>query len=270
MLLFSIFKILSLVGSVLISVFTLNFDKTIEYFIPLFYFIGLNIALPITFFLILYVVSLFLGKKERNKLNPVLWWITHNVVSYVDLLSGMRVNIIGKEKLPKDKRFLLVGNHLSRFDPMITMDKLSGYEIAYISKAENFKIPIAGPFIRVCLFMAVDRDDPRQAIKTFNRASKLLIDGTVSVGVFPEGTRSKDGKLAPFKAGVFMTALKAKVPIVVTCAKNTNKVKNNFPFRRTKVDFEIIAVIPYETIAHYRCEQISDMAYEMIERSLNT
>ena len=98
---------------------------------------------------------------------------------------------------------MFVGNHRSNFDPIIEWLVLKPWDIAFISKDENFKIPFFGRIIRKCCFMPIDRENPRKALRTINKASDLLQSGEVSIGVYPEGTRSKTGELLPFHDGVF-------------------------------------------------------------------
>lgn len=101
---------------------------------------------------------------------------------------------------------MFVGNHRSNFDPIIEWLVLKPWDIAFISKGENFKIPFFGRIIRKCCFMPIDRENPRKALRTINKASDLLQSGEVSIGVYPEGTRSKTGELLPFHDGVFHIA----------------------------------------------------------------
>ena len=105
---------------------------------------------------------------------------------------------------------MFVGNHRSNFDPIIEWLVLKPWDIAFISKGENFKIPFFGRIIRKCCFMPIDRENPRKALRTINKASDLLQSGEVSIGVYPEGTRSKTGELLPFHDGVFHIAKKAR------------------------------------------------------------
>ena len=83
--------------------------------------------------------------------------------------------------------------------------------------------------------MAIDRENPRNAMKTIIKASKLLQKGEVSVGVYPEGTRSKECKLLPFHNGVFKIAQRADAPIAIVAISGTEKVSKNYPLHKTDV-----------------------------------
>ena len=138
----------------------------------------------------------------------------HDSPFYRRLLYG-HIHVDGMEKLPKDGRFLLVCNHRSNFDPILTWQVMKERNLAFVSKAENFRIPIFGRIIRRCCFMAIDRENPRNALLTIEKAAKLIASDEVSIGIYPEGTRSKECVLLPFHNGVFKIAQKASVPIVV-------------------------------------------------------
>ena len=130
--------------------------------------------------------------------------------------ARIKVHTTGMEKVPQGERLLFVGNHRSKFDPIITWYLFRKWDIAFLSKKENFRVPIFGRIIRKCCFLAIDRENPREALKTVNKAAGLLENGTVSIGVYPEGTRSRTGELLPFHNGVLKIAQKAGAPIRFT------------------------------------------------------
>lgn len=155
-----------------------------------------------------------------------------------------RIHVTGLEKVPDTKRVLFVSNHLSKFDPIVTWHVLKKWDIAFISKPENFRIPIFGRLIRKCCFLAIDREDPRRAMTTIQTAAALLESGQVSVGVYPEGTRSADGSLLPFHNGVFKIARKADAPVAVLRLTGTNEIRKRAVFRRTHIYLEVLDVLP--------------------------
>lgn len=164
-------------------------------------------------------------------------------------ICRLKIHVSGTEKIPKDQRVLFVCNHRSKFDPIITWHILKKWDIAFISKPENFQIPIFGRLIRRCCFLPIDRENPRNAIKTIQKAAKLIKSDQVSVGVYPEGTRSEDSKLLPFHNGVFKIAQKANVPIVILTVRGTEKIHKNYPFHSSEVYLDVLDVIPVEELA---------------------
>ncbi len=127
-------------------------------------------------------------------------------------LAGARVEVSGAEKIPPDVPVIFMGNHQSNFDILALYAGLS-HHFSWIAKIELFRIPLFGYAMKRAGYLPLDRSDGRRALKTMEYAAEKIRNG-VSVIVFPEGTRSMDGKLLPFKRGGFLLAAKAGVPIV--------------------------------------------------------
>ena len=204
---------------------------------------------------------------------------THNSRFYRALLNGasymafkflrVKIHTTGIEKIPKEQKMLFVGNHRSNFDPIVEWLVLKKWEIAFISKADNFKVPFFGRFIRKCCFMAIDRENPRKALVTINKATELLCDNEVSIGVYPEGTRSKSGELLPFHDSVFRIAKKADSPIVVMSIRGTERIHKNVLRRRTDVYLDIAKVILADEIKAKKTHEIGECVKTALEESLS-
>lgn len=180
----------------------------------------------------------------------------------------VKVHISGLEKLPAGKRFMLVCNHRSNYDPIVTWHAMRKYDLAFISKSANFKIPVFGQLIRGCAFLPIDRSSPKSSAKTLTRAAELMKNGEVSFGIYPEGTRSKTCELLPFHAGVFTLAKKAEVPIAVMTLRGTEKICKNYIRRRTDVYLDIVEVIPDATREKLRSGELSEIAKNIIYTDL--
>ena len=170
----------------------------------------------------------------------------------------VRIHTVGKEKLPKDTLYLLVGNHISGYDPLITMRALREEKLIFVSKPENWNIPIAGRLAVRCCFRTIDRENARNALRTIQDCARLLNKKAGSIVIYPEGTRSKTGELLPFHNGVFKIAQEAKVPIVVMSISGSPAVKKNAPWRRTDVALRILSVLPAEKICSMRTAAIGN------------
>ena len=127
-------------------------------------------------------------------------------------LAGIRVRSVGREQLEDGRAYLFISNHVSNLDPPIITRQL-GRRIAIIAKQELFKIPFFGRAMRAGNFVAVDRSDWRAAAGSVHQAAAVLQSG-LGMLAFPEGTRSGNGKLLPFKKGPFHLAMEAGVPVV--------------------------------------------------------
>lgn len=157
------------------------------------------------------------------------------------------------------QRFLLVSNHRSNFDPILTWHVLRGYDLAYLSKEENMHIFSFGKIIRKCCFMSIDRNDPKKAMKTLITSSELIKNDEVSIAIYPEGTRNRGEGLLPFHNGIFKVAKMADVPIVVMSIMGTEQIRHNFPLRKTDVNFKIIDVIDAERVKELKTSEIGEI-----------
>lgn len=218
----------------------------------------------VLWFLLLGIAAIFINpEKEYEKNSRFCRFLLNGSTAVAMKLLRIHVHVSGLEKLPEG-RFLLVGNHRSNFDPIVTWYVLKKQDLAFISKPENFGIPLFGRIIRKCGFLPIDREDPRKAVSTICKASKLLKKDQVSMGVYPEGTRSKDGRLLPFHNGVFKIAQKAEVPIVVLAVQGTESIHRNWYRRKSHVWLDIVKVIPVEEVRESRTQVIGQSVYEVL------
>lgn len=217
------------------------------------------LGLCILYILFLLFCALLVNEKlEYQQNSPFYRFLLYSATAFCVKLLRIHIHTEGIDKIPKDGRFLFVSNHRSNFDPILTWYVLKDYDLAFISKAENFRIPIFGRIIRKCCFMAIDRENPRNAIKTIEKAAGLIEKDEVSVAVYPEGTRSKECVLLSFHNGVFKIAQKANVPIVVAAIQGTEQIHKNYLRRRSDIQFEIVDMIPSDYVKMNRTTAISD------------
>ena len=127
-------------------------------------------------------------------------------------IAAIRVRVEGRDNLDPDQTYIFVGNHSSQTDIWAFQGYIP-HDFRWIAKKELFAIPIFGSAMRAVGFISIDRSRGRQALISLNDAAKRIAEGS-SVLIFPEGTRSPDGHLQPFKTGAIMLAIKAGVPVV--------------------------------------------------------
>ena len=199
--------------------------------------------------LVLVVSSLFVDdSKEYDKPSRYFRFLL-NSSTFIGLwILRVKISVEGIENVPKDRRFMLVSNHRSNYDPIVTWRVLHDRDMAFITKPDNFKVPFWGKLIRKCAFMGIDRSDAKKSIMTINKAAEKIKNGYVSVGVYPEGTRSLDYKLLPFHTGVFRIAQKADAPIVVMTVSGTELIHRQYIKRRTRVCVKFVELIPTEEV----------------------
>ena len=132
----------------------------------------------------------------------------------------LRTKVIGAENIPKDGAFILAANHVSNWDPPF-LGTFIDREVCYMGKEELFKNPIMAAICRGLHVFPVKRGAAdKTAIKT---AIKILKDGKC-FGIFPEGTRSKTGKLGKAESGVSLIAAMTKAKIIPAAIVDTEKI----------------------------------------------
>ncbi len=165
-------------------------------------------------------------------------------------VSGIRVAVQGLKNGKLNHSCIYMSNHQSNFDIPVLLGRLP-IQFRWLAKAELFKIPIFGRSMRGAGYISIDRSDRASAFKSLDRAAKTIRQGT-SVMIFPEGTRSRDGVLLPFKKGGFVMAVDAKVPIVPISITGTHDImpKGRLLIRRGDVRVKLQA--PIDTSAYTR------------------
>ena len=208
----------------------------------------------------LWICSLFIDPKKEYPDNSRFYRALLNGSTGMALrLLRIRVRVTGADALPQDTRFLLVSNHLSSYDPLITWYIFRRHPIGFISKPSNFRIPIFGRIIRKCCFMPIDREDPMKALPTIRRAADVLRRQEACVGVYPEGTRSKSGELLPFHNAMFKIAQLANAPIAVMRIEGTEHIARNLKrLRASQVSVEVVQVIPAQTVRAARADELGE------------
>ena len=231
--------------------------------------LGSLLGLVIAYVIFLVLITVFLPKKEYDRVSPFYRGVLDFTLFLMLWVLRVKLDVKDRKKLDElDGRFLLVSNHRSNFDPILTYYAFRKKGLAFISKPENFKIPLAGPIIRKCCFLAIDRVNPRNAIKTLRKASDLIKNDVVSFGIYPEGTRSKDGNMLEFHDGVFKIAQNANVPVVVVTVKNTENIAKRKFWGKITTEIDIVDIIDSQTVSSKTTHELSAMARESMLKNL--
>jgi 1-acyl-sn-glycerol-3-phosphate acyltransferase len=137
-------------------------------------------------------------------------------------LVGVRVVVSGLEKLDPRQTYIFTPNHQSLIEVPLLVTYLKRNP-AYLAKKEVFKYPIFGYGISLMGVVPVDRSNTQSAVESARAATQMLRRGKDYV-VYPEGTRSRDGRLLPFKKGAFIMAIDAGVPVVPVTISGCTKI----------------------------------------------
>lgn len=154
-------------------------------------------------------------------------------------LAGVRLEVEGQEHLPRSGAVVFMPNHQSNIDIPALFAGLP-LQFRWLAKKELFSIPLFGLAMRRTDYIPVDRTDRKAAVAGMDSAARRIAGGT-SVIIFPEGTRSPDGTLLPFKKGGFMLALQARAPIIPVVLRGSFFVqpKHSWRLRPGKVSVRI-------------------------------
>lgn len=134
-------------------------------------------------------------------------------------ISSVKFHVEGFEKLIPDQNYLFISNHQSQVD-IIALCASLPIKFRWMAKKELFKIPFLGWHMRRMRYVPIERESVSSSMTGLVLASKALKEGD-SLVIFPEGSRSKDGKLKPFKNGAFYLAIDAGVPLVPVTINGT-------------------------------------------------
>ena len=214
---------------------------------------------------ILWGISLLLPRKDTSVCrtacrNTILCWLR-----WLLPIMGIKTNATGLDILPQEP-FLLVCNHVSNFDPMVTLLALKNTHLAFVSKPENFRIPAVGPFLRNAAFLSIDRENPRRALTAIHRAAEYIQTDKLCIGIYPEGTRSKNKQLLPFHRGSFKIAKLAKCPVAVLSIRYETSGRL---FAPRIAHLTVETVLDAAFVAENQTATISDCARQHIENRLN-
>jgi len=214
-------------------------------FLLAFWFSAIALVAP---FLIVLVV---LTKNENFIYSPVRFFIRSGLA-----MVGVRVKVSGLEYLEPNQTYIFTPNHQSLIEVPLFVAYL-GRNPAYLGKKEIFKYPVFGCGIRLIGVVPVDRSNSPAAVESAKLATENLRRGKSYV-VYPEGTRSRDGRMLPFKKGAFMMALDAGVPVVPVTVSGATKI---MPKGQVKVFPSTVRITVHEPIntAGYSRENVAEL-----------
>ncbi len=146
-----------------------------------------------------------------GNVNPLYRGATKLAITGVRLV-GVRIELRGLENLAPGQNYIFMSNHVSNLDPPVLIPSIPG-RCSVLVKKELFRVPVLGTGMKQASLVPVDRADREAAIESVNAAIDVLRRGLHLV-IYPEGTRSTDGKLLPFKKGAFHLAMNSGVRVI--------------------------------------------------------
>jgi 1-acyl-sn-glycerol-3-phosphate acyltransferase len=146
-------------------------------------------------------------------------------------IGGIKVSIEGLDRIEADGVYVVVPNHLSYYDTPVLLSSLP-LQFRFMAKRGLFSIPLLGTHLARAGHIPVDLDDPRAGVKSMSRAAQIIREKAISVLVFPEGGRSRNGHLGEFKDGAAYIGIKSGATIIPAALVGTAEV---LPFGSGKI-----------------------------------
>src|SRR5438067_1751254 len=137
--------------------------------------------------------------------------------------AGVHVEVSGREHVPAGMSCMFLANHVSNLDPPILFPALPG-QASVMLKKELMRIPVLGTAMRMARFVPVDRGGSREAAQASVAGAAEAIRSGLHFLIFPEGTRSRDGRLSTFKRGPFYLAMETGTPVIPTAISGTQRL----------------------------------------------
>jgi 1-acyl-sn-glycerol-3-phosphate acyltransferase len=159
------------------------------------------------------------------------------------------VTVIGRDKIARDEAYVMVANHLSLLDILVLFRLFTHYK--WVSKVENFRVPCIGWNMRLNRYIELRRGDRASVVQMVRQCLAALAQGS-SIMMFPEGTRSPNGRMRAFKTGAFEIAQSAKRPILPIAIEGTARAlpKRGFVLQgRHPIRVTVLDPLPYSAFA---------------------
>ena len=264
-----IFFIISAAASVAFALLSAGVNGFADIWKPIVFCFCCFLGLVVVYLLIAAIVSLFIDKNRPiSRKSGICSLFCYMAGSIVCSVTGIKPHLSGFEKIPGDKRFLLISNHRSGYDPLFMLNILRKYDVAFVSKPSNMALPVVGSVAHGAGCLSLNRENNREALKTIITASEYMLKDLCSMCIYPEGTRNKtEAPLGEFHKGSFKIAQKSGCPIVPVVINHSDEIfEKHIPFiRRTKVTIEYCKPIVISALSKEDQKNIDTYVKNIIE-----
>ena len=232
----------------------------------LYYLVVLVVALVLYVATFVALVVCYPFDKKRVVVHRISKWITD---VFFGLGPHMGRDLVGAENIDPNESYVIVLNHNSMVDIM------SIYNIPlvfkWVSKKEVYRIPIVGRLLLAHGDIVINRASTKEAMQLVHNKGMEWLKKGASVSIFPEGTRSKDGEIHNFKAGAFILAKDAGVPILPIVLDGTNRVIRKgtiFMNWRNRVTVKVLPPVSREEIAQRTMKEVMAQVHDDMVNAL--
>lgn len=188
---------------------------------------------------------------------------------YTWIVPAWKVRVDGRENISKEETYVVISNHQSLLDILILFRLF--FHFKFVSKIEIFKIPLIGWNMYLNRYIRLKRGDKKSIAKMMQDAEQSLAQGN-SILIFPEGTRSFDGKIKTFKAGAFILAKKMQLPILPIVISGTSAAlpKHDIDFHGSHaIRINVLEPVAFENVKHLSVEELSDLLRNKMIQALD-
>jgi 1-acyl-sn-glycerol-3-phosphate acyltransferase len=181
-------------------------------------------------------------------------------------LFGISIDVIGSENYSSEQNYLVISNHAGMADIPLILGTIN-VNLRFLAKEELGKIPIFGWSLKQAGYVMIKRGQNREALKSLLAATNVLKNGR-TVHIFPEGTRSFDGKLLPFKRGAFLVAEKGGAPVLPVTIIGSHQITPKKSLKINKGKIRIIIAPPIQPSQFHSVEELKNTCFQVIESNL--
>lgn len=219
------------------------------------------------FFLLVWILTFWWDKRRIWSHMMGTFWAW----AYQSLVIFWKLKLEGREKIPWNRPVVLVANHRSFVDILALYKVRRPFK--WVSKAENFKTPFIGMVLSLTNCIKIQRGSFRAGLQFISQAEKEMKKGS-SLMIFPEGTRSKTGKMRAFQDGAFVLAKKMKCGIIPIAHIGTEKAlhsgKESWVVQgKTNIMISVLDEISAEQVTELETEELKKMTYALLEEGID-
>ncbi|MCD4826196.1 MAG: 1-acyl-sn-glycerol-3-phosphate acyltransferase [Acholeplasmataceae bacterium] len=236
------------------------------YYILLWIIPGVILGLIFTVLFILVQIPLLTRTKLFNRYKIYLY---RSVAYFLNrYIFRLRLEIVGRENIPKTGRLTVYANHKSYADPVVIMEAVTR-PTSYTPKSGVYKYPFMHGMLRSIGAFPIDRSSDRNTARAMVEAIKVVKQGMAMV-IFPEGgiKDRNDIKMVAMRAGAYRLGVKAEADMLPISIDGTTMIKHNLPFKRTKIKVTIHELIKYEDVKGLKTSDLADKVFHIINDSL--
>jgi len=224
----------------------------------------LTITVILPLYLALWAITVLFDRKLKIVHFAVSYWAS----IYTILNPFWHISIENRDKFRKGRTYVIISNHQSLLDILLLFRLFRHFK--WVSKIENFRIPVVGWIMTMNNYIKIRRGDKKSILKMMHTCRKILGSG-ISILMFPEGTRSEDGNIGKFKEGAFNLALETGtdiLPIIIDGALQAIPKKGLLLSKKQTIRIRILDEIPATEYINSGVSEIRNRAYGIMNDEL--